>query len=127
MAAGLRCVATTLGSVRGESIEVEAGSNATQGGYHSAHNRPRDRRPGAPGRPCPLVVGQAPMITALNVPGPRPAYDWISPAAAALRLGLAVRDIYRLIDTGSLPGYRIVGEVRLLAHEVDQFKRRSLA
>ena len=127
MAAGLRCVATTMGSVRGESTEVEAGSNATQGGYHSAHNRPRDRRSGAPGRSCPLVLGQVPMIAALNVPGPRSAYDWISPAAAALRLGVGVRDVYRLIDTGSLPGYRIVGEVRLLAHEVDEFTRRSLA
>jgi excisionase family DNA binding protein len=66
------------------------------------------------------------MITALSSPGRRPAYDWVSPTAAAERLGVQVRDIYRLIDTGNLPGYRIVDEVRLLAHEVDEFGRRSL-
>ena len=66
------------------------------------------------------------MITALSSPGRRPAYDWVSPAAAAKLLGVQVRDIYRLIDTGYLPGYRIGHEVRLLAHEVDEFGRRSL-
>ena len=67
------------------------------------------------------------MIAALGTPGRHPAYDWLSPAAAALRLGVAVRDVYRLIDTGGLPGYRIGHEVRLLAHEVEEFGRQSLA
>lgn len=67
------------------------------------------------------------MIAALGTTGRRTAYDWVSPAAAALRLGVAVRDVYRLIDTGELPGYRIAHEVRLLAHEVEEFGRQSLA
>ena len=67
------------------------------------------------------------MIAALGVPGRRPAYDWLSPTAAASRLGVQVRDVYRLIDTGGLPGYRIGGSVRLLAHEVDEFGRQSPA
>ena len=62
------------------------------------------------------------MIAALGTPGRHPAYDWLSPAAAALRLGVAVRDVYRLIDTGNLPGYRIAHEVRLLAHEVETLR-----
>jgi hypothetical protein len=32
---------------------------------------------------------------------------------------LPVRAVYRLINEGVLAGYRIAGEVRLLAHEVD--------
>lgn len=67
------------------------------------------------------------MIAALGAPGRRPAYDWLTPAAAALRLGVEVRDVYRLIDTGGLPGYRIGDTVRLLAHEVEEFGRQSLA
>ncbi|HEX6420180.1 MAG TPA: helix-turn-helix domain-containing protein [Acidimicrobiales bacterium] len=51
----------------------------------------------------------------------RPAHDWISPAQAAVRLGIGVRDVYRLVDRGDLPGYRIAGEIRLLGHEVDRY------
>ena len=50
-------------------------------------------------------------------------YDWITPAQAATRLGTAVRDVYRLVDRGRLPAYRIGGEIRLLAHEVDDYGR----
>lgn len=50
-------------------------------------------------------------------------YDWITPAQAATRLGTAVRDLYRLVDRGQLPAYRISGEIRLLAHEVDDYAR----
>jgi excisionase family DNA binding protein len=48
-----------------------------------------------------------------------PSYDWLTPSEAALRLGVPVRAVYRLINEGVLAGYRIAGEVRLLAHEVD--------
>jgi excisionase family DNA binding protein len=66
------------------------------------------------------------MTATLSAPGRRPAYDWISPAQAAVRLDVAVRDVYRLIDTGVLPAYRISHEVRLLAHEVEQARREGL-
>jgi excisionase family DNA binding protein len=48
-----------------------------------------------------------------------PGYDWLSPTQAAERLGVPLRAVYRLIDRGVLVGYRIDGQVRLLAHEVD--------
>jgi excisionase family DNA binding protein len=48
-----------------------------------------------------------------------PGYDWLSPTEAAERLGVPLRGVYRLIDRGVLVGYRIDGQVRLLAHEVD--------
>ena len=63
-------------------------------------------------------------VTALSSPGQRPSYDWILPTHAAARLGVGVREVYRMIDTGNLPGYRIAHEIRLLAHEVDEFRRR---
>lgn len=59
-------------------------------------------------------------VTAVGDAGRRPSYDWLSPAQAAARLGVPVRTVYRLIDQGRLSGYRIAGEVRLLAHEVDE-------
>ena len=36
-----------------------------------------------------------------------PNYRWMSSVRAAQRLGLSVRDLYRLIDQGDLPAYRI--------------------
>ena len=50
-----------------------------------------------------------------------PKYRWISSVRAAQRLGLSIRDLYRLIDHGDLPAYRIASEIRLLAHEVEDF------
>lgn len=54
----------------------------------------------------------------------RHPYDWITPSGAAARLGIGLRDVYRLIDTGGLPGYSIDHQVKLLAHEVDEVARR---
>lgn len=51
-------------------------------------------------------------------------YRWISPVQAARRLKVSVRDVYRLIDAGTLPAYRIDDRIRLLAHEVDELARR---
>ena len=53
-----------------------------------------------------------------------PNYRWISSVRAADRLGVSVRDLYRLIDRGDLPAYRIAGEIRLLAHEVEDFHEK---
>jgi excisionase family DNA binding protein len=50
-----------------------------------------------------------------------PNYRWISSVRAAERLGLSIRDLYRLIDRGELPAYRIASEIRLLSHEVEDF------
>jgi excisionase family DNA binding protein len=67
-------------------------------------------------------------VTAVDDPsGQQPAYDWITPTQAALRLDVTVRDVYRLIDTGVLPAYRIAHEVRLLAHEVERARREGVA
>jgi excisionase family DNA binding protein len=66
------------------------------------------------------------IVTALGAPGRRP-YEWISPTQAAARLGVPVREIYRLINTGRLPGYRISNEIKLLAHEVAEFGHRPPA
>jgi excisionase family DNA binding protein len=40
---------------------------------------------------------------------------------AAALLDTTVRDLYRLIDRGELPAYRIAGEIRLLAGEVEDY------
>ena len=61
-------------------------------------------------------------LTAVGSMGPPPSYHWIPPSRAAEVLGVTVRQIYRLIDTGRLPGYRIGAEIKLLAHEVEAFR-----
>ena len=53
-----------------------------------------------------------------------PNYRWISSVRAAERLGVSIRDLYRLIDRGELPAYRIASEMRLLAHEVEDFHEK---
>ncbi|MGH8950787.1 MAG: helix-turn-helix domain-containing protein [Acidimicrobiia bacterium] len=53
-----------------------------------------------------------------------PNYRWISSVRAAERLGVSIRDLYRLIDRGDVPGYRIAGEIRLLADEVEDFHEK---
>jgi excisionase family DNA binding protein len=61
-------------------------------------------------------------VTAVGAADRRPSYEWLTPTRAAERLGIPVRQVYRLINTGHLPGYRIADEVRLLAHEVDDHR-----
>lgn len=48
-------------------------------------------------------------------------YRWMTCVAAAQRLGVSLRWLYRAIDQGDLPGYRIDGQIRLLRHEVERF------
>jgi excisionase family DNA binding protein len=57
--------------------------------------------------------------------GRRRPYRWISPVQAARRLSVSVPDVYRLVDAGTLPAYRIDNQIRLLAHEVDELARRG--
>ena len=53
-----------------------------------------------------------------------PNYRWISSVRAAEWLGVSIRDLYRLIDRRDLPAYRIAGEIRLFAHEVEAFHEK---
>ena len=46
---------------------------------------------------------------------------WLSTKEAARRLGITPRTLYRMIDGGELPAYKIGRVLRLLAHEVDAF------
>ncbi len=49
--------------------------------------------------------------------GPR----WLSTAEAAKRLGITPRTLYRFIDGGQLPAYRLGRVIRLQEQEVDAF------
>ena len=57
--------------------------------------------------------------TAAGGAGGFPSYRWVSPVRAAQILGVPVADVYKLIDGGQLPGYRIADEVKLLAHDIE--------
>lgn len=61
---------------------------------------------------------------------PRPMYGslgpdpgWMTTTAAAKLLGSTVRDLYRAIDLGLVPAYRIDGQIRFRRHEVERFLR----
>ena len=47
-------------------------------------------------------------------------YRWVTPVRAADMLGISAPELFRLIDTGELPGYRIADELKLLADDVRQ-------
>jgi hypothetical protein len=47
-------------------------------------------------------------------------YRWVTPVRAADMLGISMYELYRLIDTGDLPAYRIAEEVKLLADDIRQ-------
>ena len=51
--------------------------------------------------------------------------QWLSTQAAARRLGITPRTLYRFIDHGELPAYRFGRVIRLRAHEVDAFIESS--
>ena len=46
---------------------------------------------------------------------------WLSTAAAAKRLGITPRTLYRFIDQGDIPAYRFGRVIRLKQDEVDAF------
>ena len=50
---------------------------------------------------------------------------WMSTQEAAARLGVTVRTLYRLIDEGQLPAYKLGRVIRLQAEEVDAFIEAS--
>lgn len=47
--------------------------------------------------------------------------EWLSTAAAAKRLGITPRTLYRFIDEGHLPAYRFGRVIRLKADDVDTY------
>jgi excisionase family DNA binding protein len=46
---------------------------------------------------------------------------WLSTNEACERLGVTLRTLYRLVDEGQIPGYKIGRLIRLKADEVDAF------
>ncbi|HUB70103.1 MAG TPA: helix-turn-helix domain-containing protein [Acidimicrobiales bacterium] len=47
--------------------------------------------------------------------------EWIGTPEACARLGVTLRTLYRFIDEGQLPAYKMGRVIRLQAHEVDAF------
>ncbi|MEO7555264.1 MAG: helix-turn-helix domain-containing protein [Acidimicrobiales bacterium] len=47
--------------------------------------------------------------------------EWLSTAAAAKRLGITPRTLYRFIDQGDIPAYRFGRVIRLKETEVNSF------
>lgn len=70
------------------------------------------------------MAGGAVTPTTLADDGDDPSYRWVSAARAGEMLGLTVTHVYMLIDRGIVPGYRIAGEIRLLADDVERLRSR---
>ncbi len=51
--------------------------------------------------------------------------EWIGTPEACARLGVTLRTLYRFIDEGLLPAYKMGRVIRLQAHEVDAFIKRA--
>ena len=49
------------------------------------------------------------------------AGEWIGTPEACARLGVTLRTLYRFIDSGQLPAYKMGRVIRLRAHEVEEF------
>ena len=46
---------------------------------------------------------------------------WLSTAAASERLGVTLRTLYRLVDEGRIPAYKIGRVIRVKEDDVDAF------
>jgi excisionase family DNA binding protein len=46
---------------------------------------------------------------------------WVSTAEASERLGVTLRTLYRLVDEGRLPAYKIGRVIRIKEEDVDAF------
>ncbi|HXW81816.1 MAG TPA: helix-turn-helix domain-containing protein [Acidimicrobiales bacterium] len=51
--------------------------------------------------------------------------EWIGTPEACARLGVTLRTLYRFIDEGQLPAYKMGRVIRLQAHEVDAFIEKA--
>ncbi len=50
---------------------------------------------------------------------------WLSSGAAAKRLGITTRTLYRLIDEGQIAGFRFGRVIRLRLDDVERFVEQS--
>lgn len=50
-----------------------------------------------------------------------PQIEWLSTQEAARRLGITTRTLYRFVDQGDLPAYRMGRVIRLKAADIDLF------
>lgn len=51
--------------------------------------------------------------------------EWLSTQEAARRLGVTPRTLYRFIDVGDLPAYRLGRVIRLKSEDIDKFIEAS--
>jgi putative molybdopterin biosynthesis protein len=51
--------------------------------------------------------------------------EWLSTQEASRRLGITTRTLYRFVDQGDLPAYRMGRVIRLKAADVEQFIESS--
>jgi excisionase family DNA binding protein len=56
---------------------------------------------------------------------PSDEIEWLSTQDAARRLGITTRTLYRFIDQGELPGYRMGRVIRVKASDVEAFIEAS--
>lgn len=53
------------------------------------------------------------------------SFEWLKPIDAARRLAISTKELYRLIDEGALPAYRFGRVIRLLASDVEEYRRQG--
>ena len=51
--------------------------------------------------------------------------EWLSTQEAARRLGITTRTLYRFVDQGEIPAYRMGRVIRLQATDIDAYIQRS--
>ena len=51
--------------------------------------------------------------------------EWLSTQEAARRLGITTRTLYRFVDQGEIPAYRMGRVIRLQATDVNAYIERS--
>ena len=59
-------------------------------------------------------LSSPPMATSADI-------EWLSTQEASRRLGITTRTLYRFVDQGDLPAYRMGRVIRLKATDVDTF------
>jgi excisionase family DNA binding protein len=69
-------------------------------------------------------AGERPFVGKFPVVNDGPI-EWIGTPEACARLGVTLRTLYRFIDEGQLPAYKMGRVIRLQAHEVDAFIERA--
>ena len=51
--------------------------------------------------------------------------EWLSTQEAARRLGITTRTLYRFVDQGDIPAYRMGRVIRLQASDIDAYIAQS--